>query len=88
MTFYVALRQYLRDTPEDTESAANARSAIAAFGGSPAITLAELTASPLAAILDEAEITVRAGRISPALTAAEDQINAALRNRDGTGRES
>jgi hypothetical protein len=84
LTFYVALRQYLRDTPDDAESIANARSALAAFGGNPDITLAELTAPPLAPILDEAEITVAAGRISPALTAAEDQINAALRD----GKES
>jgi hypothetical protein len=83
ITFYVALRQYLRDTPDDAESIANVRAAIAAFGGDPAITLAELTAPPLGPVLDEADVLVATGRISPALTAAEDQIEAALRDRDG-----
>jgi hypothetical protein len=76
MTFYVALRGYLTDTPEDTESVRNAREAIAAFGGNPAITLAELTAPPLAGVLDEVDALVAANRISPALTAAEDQAEA------------
>jgi hypothetical protein len=85
LTFYVALRRYLADTlGAESEDIANARTAIAAFGGRADITLTELTAPPLAGVLDEMETTIATGHISAVLTAAEDQINAALRD----GKES
>jgi hypothetical protein len=83
LTFYVALRQYLTAAPPVAEDIANARAAIAAFGGREDITLAELTTPPLSDVLNEADVLIATGRVSPALTAAEDQIEAALRDRDG-----
>jgi hypothetical protein len=82
LTFYVGLRKYLTESGGvETESTANARAAIAAFGGDGDITLTELTSQPLSRALDEMEATVAAERISPSLTAAEDQAAAALRDR-------
>jgi hypothetical protein len=87
LTFYVALRRYLTATPSVAEDIANARSALAAFGGNPDITLTELTAPLLARTLDETEANVRANRISPSLTAAEDQAEAAARAERGSYRK-